>query len=149
MGPEDTGSSDGWQHLRGRRGGYSRLMRQDEAGTLHTLTSHRQIMDRLIAEHGGRIANTAGDSVLAEFPSAVDAVQCAVKVQEAVSQAKRRYASRAPPPVWDRGSCRGCDGPRQGDLFGDGVRIAAPLESLAEPGRYASPQTTHAHVPGP
>ena len=58
--------------------GYSRLMSQDEVGTLRTLTAHREIMDRLIAEHGGRIANTAGDSVLAEFPSAVDAVQCAV-----------------------------------------------------------------------
>ncbi len=48
--------------------GYSRLMSADEAGTLRTLTTHREIMDRLIAEHGGRIANTAGDSVLAEFP---------------------------------------------------------------------------------
>ena len=59
---------------------YSRLMSQDEVRTLRTLTAHRQIMDRLIAEHGGRIANTAGDSVLAEFPSAVDAVQCAIQV---------------------------------------------------------------------
>jgi adenylate cyclase len=51
--------------------GYSRLMEQNEVRTLHALTAHREIMDRLIAEHGGRIANTAGDSVLAEFPSAV------------------------------------------------------------------------------
>src|SRR5829696_5745736 len=51
--------------------GYSRLMSQDEAGTLRALASAREIMDGLIAEHGGRIANTAGDSVLAEFPSAV------------------------------------------------------------------------------
>jgi adenylate cyclase len=62
--------------------GYSRLMGQDEAGTLRTLAAHREIMDRLIAEHRGRIANTAGDSVLAEFPSAVDAVKCAVEVQQ-------------------------------------------------------------------
>jgi class 3 adenylate cyclase len=48
---------------------YSRLMGSDEVGTLRTLTAHREIMDRLIGEHGGRIANTAGDSVLAEFPS--------------------------------------------------------------------------------
>jgi adenylate cyclase len=48
--------------------GYSRLMGVDEVGTLRTLTAHREIMDRLISEHGGRIANTAGDSVLAEFP---------------------------------------------------------------------------------
>src|SRR5215217_7568057 len=67
--------------------GYSRLMSQDELGTLRTLTAHREIMDRLIAEHGGRIANTAGDSVLAEFPSVVDAVECAVAVQERLREA--------------------------------------------------------------
>src|SRR5688500_15866506 len=67
--------------------GYSRLMSKDEVETLRTLNAHRQIMDRLIGEHSGRIANTAGDSVLAEFPSAVDAVQCAVTVQEALAQA--------------------------------------------------------------
>jgi adenylate cyclase len=59
--------------------GYSRLMGQDEAGTLRSLTSHRETMDRLIAENRGRIANTAGDSVLAEFPSVVDAVECAAE----------------------------------------------------------------------
>ena len=63
--------------------GYSRLMSQDEVGTLRILTAHREIMDRLIAEYGGRIANTAGDSVLAEFPSAVDAVH-------ALSRSRRR-----------------------------------------------------------
>ena len=62
--------------------GYSRLMSQDEVGTLRTLTACREIMDGLIAEHGGRIANTAGDSVLAEFPSVVDAVQCAILIQD-------------------------------------------------------------------
>ena len=62
--------------------GYSRLMEQDEVGTLRTLTAYREIMYALIAEHGGRIANTAGDSVLAEFRSVVDAVPCAVEVQE-------------------------------------------------------------------
>src|SRR5215212_9343672 len=67
--------------------GYSRLMGLDEVGTLRTLSAHREIMDRLIGEHGGRIANTAGDSVLAEFPSAVDAVQCAVAVQAKLGEA--------------------------------------------------------------
>src|SRR5918995_2842341 len=66
--------------------GYSRLMSQDEAGTLRALAAAREIMDGLIAEHGGRIANTAGDSVLAEFPSAVDAVQCAVSVQQGLAE---------------------------------------------------------------
>src|SRR3954470_20651481 len=67
--------------------GYSRLMGQDEVGTLRDLTAHREIMDRLITEHRGRIANTAGDSVLAEFPSVVDAVHCAAQVQQALAEA--------------------------------------------------------------
>ena len=67
--------------------GYSRLVSQDEAGTLRALAAAREVMDGLIRDHGGRIANTAGDSVLAEFPSAVDAVQCAVAVQEKLAEA--------------------------------------------------------------
>jgi adenylate cyclase len=67
--------------------GYSRLMSADETATLRLLTYHRKIMDALINRHRGRIANTAGDSVLAEFPSAVEAVQCAVTVQERLSEA--------------------------------------------------------------
>jgi adenylate cyclase len=61
--------------------GYSRLMGVDEVGTLKGLTERRAILDRIIGEHRGRIANTAGDSVLAEFGSAVDAVQCAVEAR--------------------------------------------------------------------
>src|SRR6266545_7840192 len=61
--------------------GYSRLMGEDEEATLRTLTTHRHVMDALIAQHRGRIVGTAGDSVLAEFASVVDAVQCAVVIQ--------------------------------------------------------------------
>jgi adenylate cyclase len=67
--------------------GYSRLMGADEVGTLKGLTERRAILDRIIGEHRGRIANTAGDSVLAEFGSAVDAVQCAVEAQTALAEA--------------------------------------------------------------
>jgi adenylate cyclase len=125
--------------------GYSRLMSQDEVGTLQTLTTHRQIMDSLISEHGGRIANTAGDSVLAEFPSAVDAVQCAVSVQEALAQAvqdapeERRLQFRIGVHVGDV-MVRG------GDLLGDGVNVAARLEGLAEPGRVYISEATHTYV---
>src|SRR4029077_4562915 len=73
--------------------GYSRLMGTDEVGTLEGLTERRAILDRLIGEHRGRIANTAGDSVLDEFGSAVDAVRCAVEAQTALAQAN---SSRAP-----------------------------------------------------
>src|SRR4051812_46381373 len=71
---------------------YSRLMHADETGTLRSLTAHRAIMDGLVAAHGGRIANTAGDSVLAEFPSVVDAVECAVAVQERLGDANAGLA---------------------------------------------------------
>src|SRR6266481_5593027 len=67
--------------------GYSRLMGSDEVGTLRGLTERRAILDKLIGEHRGRIANTAGDSVLAEFGSAVDAVKCAVDAQTAFTEA--------------------------------------------------------------
>src|SRR6516164_5780433 len=66
--------------------GYSRLMGRDEVGTLRTLTAYRVIIDRLIASHRGRIFNTAGDSLVADFAGAVDAVQCAVEVQDAITQ---------------------------------------------------------------
>src|SRR4249919_227678 len=66
--------------------GYSRLMARDEVGTLARLKACRAIIDRLIASHHGRIFNTAGDSVVADFASAVDAVQCAVAVQEALAE---------------------------------------------------------------
>jgi adenylate cyclase len=76
--------------------GYSRLMGQDEVGTLARLRACREVMDRLIATHRGRIFNTAGDSVVADFPSAVDAVQCAVAVQEAIGRSAAACSGPAP-----------------------------------------------------
>src|SRR5512136_2063944 len=72
--------------------GYSRLMGADEVGTLKGLTERRAVLDRAIADHRGRIANTAGDSVLAEFGSAVDAVQCAVAAQAALADANAKLS---------------------------------------------------------
>ena len=66
--------------------GYSRLMGRDEVGTLRTFTAYRVIIDRPIASHRGRIFNTAGDSLVADFASAVDVVQCAVEVQDAIGR---------------------------------------------------------------
>ena len=74
--------------------GYSRLMGADEVGTLKGLTERRAILDKAIADHRGRIANTAGDSVLAEFGSAVDAVQCAVEAQAALAEANSNLLTR-------------------------------------------------------
>jgi adenylate cyclase len=125
--------------------GYSRLMGVDEVGTLRTLTSHREVMDRLISEHGGRIANTAGDSVLAEFPSVVDAVQAAVEVQKALANANeavpedRQVRFRIGVHVGDV-MVKG------GDLFGDGVNIAARLQAIAEPGGVCVSGDAYRHV---
>jgi adenylate cyclase len=113
--------------------GYSRLMGTDEVGTLKGLTERRAILDRIIGDHEGRIANTAGDSVLAEFGSAVEAVQCAVEAQKAVAEANstlapdRRISFRIGIHIGDVMI-------RAGDLFGDGVNIAARLQCIAEPG---------------
>jgi adenylate cyclase len=106
--------------------GYSRLMGQDEVGTLRRLTACRAILDERIAAYRGRIFGSAGDSVVADFASAVDAVQCAVAVQEALAN-EEQMRFRIGVHVGDVIA--------QGDnLFGDGVNIAARLEALAEPG---------------
>ena len=125
--------------------GYSRLMSQDEAGTLRALAAARAVMDGLIAEYGGRIANTAGDSVLAEFPSAVDAVQCAVAVQErlAGSNAGAGEDSRLRFRI---GVHLGDVAVRGGDLLGEGVNIAARLEGLAQPGGVCLSEAVHGFV---
>jgi adenylate cyclase len=125
--------------------GYSRLMGADEVGTLNGLTERRAILDRLIGEHRGRIANTAGDSVLAEFGSAVDAIECAVEAQTAFAEAN---SSVAP----DRrinfriGVHIGEVMVQAGDLFGDGVNIAARLQSITKPGSVCISGATYDQV---
>src|SRR6516162_1079950 len=111
--------------------GYSRLMGQDEVGTLRTLTAYRVIIDRLIGSHRGRIFNTAGDSLVADFASAVDAVQCAVAVQDAL--AKENADRPAGEQMRFRIGVHVGDIMVQGDnLFGDAVNVAARLEALSE-----------------
>jgi TolB-like protein len=113
--------------------GYSRLMARDEVGTLARLKSCRVIVDELIASHRGRIFNTAGDSVVADFASAVDAVQCAVAMQTAI--ATENASGSAEEPMQFRIGVHVGDVMVDGEnLLGDGVNIAARLESLAEPG---------------
>jgi|SRR5688572_13959963 len=113
--------------------GYSRLMHADEERTLATLTAHREVVDNLILSAHGQIFGTAGDSVLAEFPSVVEAFHCAVAIQQALAKAN------APLPPDQRMQFRiginiGDVMVKEGDIFGDGVNIAARLEGLAEPG---------------
>ncbi len=112
---------------------YSRLMGADEVGTLRQLQAYRVILDRLIAVHHGRIFNTAGDSVVADFASAVDAVECAVAVQQAI--AKENAGRRPEEQMRFRIGVHVGDVIVEGsNLYGDSVNIAARLEALAEPG---------------
>jgi TolB-like protein/class 3 adenylate cyclase/Tfp pilus assembly protein PilF len=113
--------------------GYSTLVAQDEEETLRRLATSRTLLDERLAQWGGRIFNTAGDAALAEFPSAVDALQAAIEFQHAVDQAnaalpeEQRVVFRVGLHVGDLI----VDG---GDLYGDGVNVAARLEAEAQPG---------------
>jgi adenylate cyclase len=125
--------------------GYSRLMAGDEVATLARLKACRAIIDGLIASHRGRIFNTAGDSVVADFASAVDAVQCAVAVQAAIV---RENAGRAADePMQFRIGVHVGDVILDGsNLLGDSVNIAARLEALAEPGAICVSATARDHI---
>jgi class 3 adenylate cyclase len=111
--------------------GYSRLMHGDEEATMATLSAHRAVVDDLIGRHRGRIANTAGDSVLAEFASVLDAVRCAIEIQEALERSnevqpeERQMRFRIGVNVGDVMV-------KEGDIFGDGVNVAARLEGLVK-----------------
>src|SRR5262250_338182 len=114
--------------------GYSRLIGADEEGTLSRLRALRaELIDPKIAEHHGRIVKTTGDGLLVEFASVVDALRCAAELQAAIAEgnaalpADRRIEFRIGINVGDIVV-------EDGDIFGDGVNVAARLESLAEPG---------------
>ena len=125
--------------------GYSRLMESDEEGTLDTLSTFRLVTDDLISRHGGRICGTAGDSILAAFASALAAVHCAVDIQNDLAQANsaldkdRRMHFRIGVNVGDVMV-------KEGDIFGDGVNIAARIEGLAQPGGICISRGIHDHV---
>jgi class 3 adenylate cyclase len=125
--------------------GYSRLVAEDEEETLRRLASYRAVMDDFIARAGGRIFNTAGDAVLAEFSSAVEAVRCAIDIQESL-----RTRNLAYPPSRQMsfriGITVGDVVERDGDLLGDGVNIAARLEGLAPVGGICISRAVHEQV---
>ena len=122
--------------------GFSELMQKNENVTLKSLRACRDILDRLFEEHGGRIFNTAGDSVLAEFQSAVSAIICATEFQKLV---KQRNLS-----IPEESQMRFRIGLNMGDviiegtnLYGEGVNNAARLEALSQPGGVSLSKTVH------
>jgi class 3 adenylate cyclase len=113
--------------------GYSQMMATDEEATLRTLRTFRSVTDGLVEKHGGRVFSTAGDAFLAEFGSAVEAVRCAISIQEDL--AVRNLEHRDAQQIWFRIGINVGDVMIEGeDLFGDGVNVAARLEGLAEKG---------------
>jgi TolB-like protein len=127
--------------------GYSRLMGLDEVGTARTLREHRKVTDALVAKHGGRLVKTTGDGVLLEFPSVVDAVECAVAMQAVMAERNqdvpedRRMLLRIGINLGDiliEGN----------DILGDGVNVAARLEGIAEPGGICVSSSAYEQVRG-
>ena len=128
--------------------GYSRMMEQDEAGTLASLKSRQdEILAPKVVQHHGRIVKVMGDGVLVEFGSAVDAVQCAIELQEGFMKINmgipesRQIILRIGVNVGDVI----VDG---ADIYGDGVNVAARLEAMAEPGGILVSANAHDHVTG-
>ena len=127
--------------------GYSRLMELDEVGTARTLREHRKVTDALVAKHGGRLVKTTGDGVLLEFPSVVDAVECAVAWQAVMAErnegvpAERRMLFRIGINLGDiliEGD----------DILGDGVNIAARIENECDPGGVCLSDDAYRQVRG-
>jgi adenylate cyclase len=113
--------------------GYSRLMQDDEAATVKTLEAYKKIFSDLIQQHRGRVVDSPGDNLLAEFASVVDAVQCAVATQKEL-QARNTELTENRRMQFRIGVNLG-DVIEEGErIYGDGVNIAARLESIAEPG---------------
>ena len=128
--------------------GYSRLMEQDEAGTLAALKARRSdVLAPVVAQHNGRVVKVMGDGVLVEFGSAVDAVQCAVELQKSFAGANRAVPENQQ-IVLRIGINLGDVIVEGSDIYGDGVNVAARLEGLAEPGRICVSGSVYEQVNG-
>ena len=113
--------------------GYSKMMGENEEATVQALRRHRAIFDALLAQHHGRVFNTAGDMILAEFPSAVEAVRCAKEIQSAI-QTRNDQVEPGKRMLFRMGINLGDVVVQGGDLLGDGVNVAARMQAIAESG---------------
>ena len=127
--------------------GYSQQMGQDEENTIRVLSAHRAVIDGIITFHGGRIISTAGDSVLAEFSSVVEAVRCAVEIQEALKTRNDALPDKSQ-MHFRVGVNLGDVVVKNDDLLGDGVNVAARLETLAEPGGICISSSVYDQITG-
>lgn len=127
--------------------GYSKLVAEDEEETLRRLASCRSVFDDVVARWGGRIFNMAGDAVLAEFPSSVDAMRCALDIQESI-RARNLAFPQSRQMIYRIGITVADVVDREGDLLGDGVNIAARLGGLAKPGGICVSRAVHEQVCG-
>jgi adenylate cyclase len=125
--------------------GYSRLMGEDEAATVEAITTYREIMGGLIRQHRGRVVDSPGDNILAEFGSVVDAVQCAVAVQKEF-QARNTELPENRRMEFRIGINLGDVIEEEERIYGDGVNIAARLEALADPGGVCVSKTAFDHI---
>jgi len=127
--------------------GYSRQMANDEEGTIRVLAAHRSVIDGIIAFHQGRIIGTAGDSVLAEFASAVEAVRSAIEIQDAI-RTRNDSLPEDRRMVFRVGVNLGDVVVKDDDILGDGVNVAARLESIAEPGGVCISSSVYDQITG-
>ncbi len=125
--------------------GYSRLMGEDEEATVRTITTYREVMTTLIQQHSGKVVDSPGDNLLAEFASVVDAVQCAVAVQKEISARNTELPENR--KMQFRIGINLGDVIQEGDrIYGDGVNIAARLEGLADPGGICISKIAFVHI---
>jgi len=125
--------------------GYSRMMGEDEVGTYHTLSDYLEIMNTIIATHRGRVFSSPGDAILAQFASVVDAVECAMEIQNKI-ETKNADVPEDRKMQFRIGVNLGDVIEKEEQVYGDGVNIAARIETLSEPSKVSISRNAYSQV---